>query len=127
MLHRRLLTLAAALPLLAAACAPTVDPAARADLARKLAAIKPSDRVVQAPRSFLPMPFAAGQWAQYRMLDDDGKPAMVTYKLVDDETGALWIETISETEARRQVVKMRVTMLAGRDPNAMEIRAVKIK
>ena len=118
-------------PLLAAtaalACSPSIDPAAKADLDRRLGTIPIAEQTYPAPRSFLPMAFAVGQWTQHRMLDEENQPSLLTYKRVGEENGGTWIETVTETYRGRQVMKMLVEQLGGRNPGLMQIRAVKIK
>jgi hypothetical protein len=113
-------------PLLGAAagCAPAIDPAARADLDRRLAGLRPSDAAIAAPRSFLPMPLAVGQWTLHRYRDDDGLPVLVTHKLVGEQDGRFWVETVTARYSGREVVKMLVGGLASHDPSRIEIRAV---
>ena len=40
-----------------------------------------------APGMFAPMPFAVGQWAQYKMTDDKGQPSFMTQKIIGQEGG----------------------------------------
>jgi hypothetical protein len=112
---------------LAAGCAPTVDPALKADLDRRLASLPTSDQTYAPPEAPLPMAFAVGQWTQHRYTDDKGQPALVTYKLVGQEGGAYWIEIATDTYKGHQAVRLQVALLGGRDPSAMDIRSVRLK
>jgi hypothetical protein len=125
--HFPLPLLASLLGLVAAACGPTVDPAARADLDRHLAQVTTSEETYPPSESFLPMAFVVGQWTEHRITDDHGVTALLTYKLVGEENGGYWLETINESYQGREATKMLVVLLAGRDPAGMEIRALKIK
>ena len=113
--------------LVLAACGPTVDPAARADLDHHLAQITTSEETFPPSESYLPMAFVIGQWTQHRITDDKGKTSLVTYKLVGQEAGAYWLEIVNEAPEGREAAKMLVAMLSGRDPAGMEIRELKIK
>jgi hypothetical protein len=110
-----------------AACGPMVDSAAKADLDRHLAQIKTSEETYAPAESFLPMAFVVGQWTEHRITDERGVTALVTYKLVGEESGAFWLETVTESYEGRDVTKMLVALTSGRDPAGMEIRALRIK
>ena len=81
-----------------------------------------------APGMFAPMPFAVGQWTQYKMTDDKGQPSFLTQKIVGQEADAVWLE-IGERELLRpdDDQKMLVAFGSRMDPNQVEIRAVKMK
>jgi hypothetical protein len=109
------------------ACGPSVDPAAKADLDRRLATLPTSEETYPPSESFLPMPFAAGQWTQHAVRDGKGGAQLLTYKLLGQENGGYWVEVLTESYMGREVAKMHVFMLTGRDPAGMEIRALRIK
>jgi hypothetical protein len=119
--------LAIAAALCGGACGPSLDPAAKADIDRRLATMPATAQTVAPPRSFLPMPFAVGQWTQHRMTDDKGNPGFLTYKLVGRDDNGWWIETVTEQYTGRHVMKMLVVLQSGRDPAGMEVRALKMK
>ncbi len=104
-----------------------VDSAAKADLDRQLAQIHTSEETYAPAESFLPMTFAVGQWTEHRITDERGATSLVTYKLVGQQDGAFWLETVSESYQGRDVTKMLVALKSGRDPAGMEIRALRIK
>jgi hypothetical protein len=110
-----------------AACGPMVDAAAKADLDRRLAQLTTSEETYPPSESFLPMAFVVGQWTEYRLTDDKGVKALLTYKLVGQEDGGYWLETVNESYQGREATKMLVSLKAGRDPAGMEIVALKIK
>jgi hypothetical protein len=122
----RLLVLTSLLGL-AAACGPTVDSAAKADLDRRIAQFPVSEQTFPPPESFLPMAFVVGQWTQHLVVYGNGMRELLTYKLVGQENGGYWLETVTESYQGREVLKMHVVLLAGRDPSGMEIRILKIK
>lgn len=109
------------------ACGPMVDSAAKADLDRQLSQIKTSEETYAPAESFLPMAFVVGQWTEHRITYETGATALVTYKLVGQQDGAFWLETVSESYQGRDVTKMLVALRAGRDPAGMEIRALRTK
>src|SRR5262245_8757802 len=77
-----------------AACGPSSAPAAKADIDRRGATLQAGTAAFPAPAPgmFAPMPFAVGQWAQYRMTDDKNQPSFLTYKIVGQEADAVWLE-----------------------------------
>lgn len=108
-------------------CGPVVDSAAKADLDRRLTQITTSEETYPPSESYSPMSFAAGQWTQHRVTNDKGGPMLVTFKLVGQDAGGFWLETVTESYAGREVAKMHVFLLGGRDPSGMEIRALRVK
>ncbi len=113
--------------LAAAACGPSIDPAARADLDRRLGQIQTSEETYPPSETFNPMAFVVGQWTRHRVRDGQQSPQLITYKLVDQDEGGFWLETVTESYMGREIVKMHVFMLGGRDPAGMEIRAIQIR
>jgi hypothetical protein len=110
-----------------AGCGPSIDPAAKADLDRRIGAMKPATAVMPAPTGFEPMPLAVGQWSQYKMVDDKGQPSLLTHKIVGQEGGAYWLEMVHETYSGRMVQKMLVAFGNRMDPGQIDIRAVKTR
>jgi hypothetical protein len=108
-------------------CGPSVDPAAKADLDRRLAQLTTSEETFPPSEAYLPMAFTVGQWTEHRITDDQGGKSLVTYKLVGQESGAFWLEIVKDTYQGREVAKMLVSLLSGRDPAGMEIRELRIK
>lgn len=109
------------------ACGPSIDPAAKADIDRRVAMLQPGSTAVPAPAAFVPMPFAVGQWAQYKLTNDKGEPSFMTQKIVGQEGDAFWIETVNESYQGRMIQKMLVAFGNRMDPNQIDIRAVKMK
>ncbi len=107
-----------------AACGPSIDPAFRADIDGRVAALQTSGAVVPAPYSFEPMPLVPGQWAQYKMIDAKGQPSFMTHKILGEEGGAYWIETLHETYFGRTAQKMLIVFGNRMDPTQFEIRGV---
>ena len=113
---------------LAAACS-SVDPAAKADIDRRVAMLQPASTGFPPPTPgvFLPMPFAVGQWAQYKLANDKGEPSFLTHKIVGQEGDAVWLESVTEGYQGKTVTKMLVAFGNRMDPNQVQIRAVKMK
>ena len=80
-----------------------------------------------APGMFAPMPFAVGQWTQYKMTDDKGQPSFITQKIIGQEADAVWLESVNEGYTGKTITKMLVAFGSRMDPNQVEIRAVWMK
>jgi hypothetical protein len=113
--------------LLLVACGPSIDPAAKADIDRRMASLQVGSNTVPPPAAFEPMPLAAGQWTQYKMIDDKGQPSFLTQKIVAEEAGAHWLETLHESYTGRTAQRMLVAFGNRMDPSQVQIRAVKMK
>ena len=59
--------------LFAAACGPSIDPAAQADLDQRLGQIQTSEETFPPAESYSPMAFVVGQWTEHRVTDDKGR------------------------------------------------------
>jgi hypothetical protein len=127
----RPLALALPLPLVAllAGCGPSINPASKADIDARVAALRPPTTAIAAPgpSEFVPMAFAAGQWSQYKMVDEDGKPSFLTYKILGEEAGATRVELVTDAYHGRTVQQMLLFFGSRTDPNQLEIRAAKTK
>jgi hypothetical protein len=108
-------------------CGASVDAAAKSDVDRQVAAIKNRDQVYQAPTSDEPKPLAVGQWARYRTRDEDGKPGIVTYKIVGEEQGALWYEAEQQSYHGEQVTLILVKIGDRTDPASFDVLNFKVK
>jgi hypothetical protein len=109
------------------ACAPSIDPAAKADIDRRVAALGAPHQSFPAPSGFVPMPFAAGQWTRHKLVDDKGQPSFMTYKVLSQEGEAFWLEIVTEQYAGRTLMKMLLAIPNRTDPSSMDIRAVSLK
>jgi hypothetical protein len=112
----------------AAACS-SIDPAAKAAIDQRVASLQAASTAFPppAPGVFLPMPFAVGQWTQYKMTNDKGEPSFLTHKVVGQEGDAVWLESVMETYQGKTVTKMLVAFGNRMDPGQVQIRAVKMK
>src|SRR5204862_6393145 len=92
------------------ACGPSIDPAAKADVDRRVATLQPGGNAVGAPApgSFAPMAFAVGQWTQYKMTNDKDEPSFLTYKIIGQDWGAVWLEMVHDTYYGRTMQQMVV-------------------
>ena len=109
------------------ACGPSIDPAAKADIDRRIAAMVPSGQVFPLPAGLDPKPMAVGQWTQHKMVGEKGQPSLVTYKIVGEDAGAYWIEIADESYHGKTVTKVLMAVGDRSNPATMEIRAVKRK
>ena len=105
---------------LVVSCAPSIDPALRATIDREIA-VAPHDTTYPAPASHAPAPLAVGQWTRFKVVRSDGRPSVLTYKVVGQEGDAFWIETVSERYTGRSIVKMLVAFGDRTDPGQMNI------
>jgi hypothetical protein len=124
-----LFAVAVATAVVSSACSPSIDPAAKADIDRRVAALQPGATAVPAPAPgmFAPMPFAVGQWTQYKMVNDKNEPAFITYKIVGQEGDAVWVEVVHESYQGKMIQKMLVAFGNRMDPKQVEIRSLKTK
>ncbi len=120
---RSIFALAVPLLVACASCAPAIDPAMRATVDREIAAT-PRDASYPAPSGHAPAPLATGQWVRFKVVRSDGRPSVVTYKIVGQEGDAFWVETVNERYTGRSVVKMLVAFGDRSDPSQLSIRRV---
>jgi hypothetical protein len=116
--------LAAAVASLGSSAHPSINDAAKADVDRRVGALQPNARVVPPPTVAEPMPLAVGQWATFKQTDSDGKPAIVSYKIVGMQDGAYWYEMSMDTYYGHSAMRMLVAVGDRRDPRSIDIRAV---
>lgn len=109
-----------------AGCGPYIDPAAKADIDRRVALLGPSPQGVSAPRVLQPRPFAVGQWTQHRVVHQ-GQPSFITTKIVGLEGDAFWIESVREIYFGKTVTKVLVFIGDRANPQSVEIRAGRIR
>jgi len=115
--------------LASSACGPSVDPAAKADIDRRVSVLQAGANAVPppAPGMFAPMPLAVGQWTQYKTINDKNEPSFITYKVTGQDGNAVWLEIVNESYYGRTMQKMLVAFGNRMDPNQVEIRAVSTK
>lgn len=124
--------LALVLPLIASlsllSCGSSVNPALKSSIDKRVLSFpQSSDNVYEAPDKAEPLPIAVGQWARYKLTDDDNNPALMTYKVVGEDAGAYWLETVRETYTERQVTLLLVKLGDRRSLEGIEVRAMKQK
>jgi hypothetical protein len=108
-------------------CAPSVNPAAKADIDRRIAALGPPTQIFPSPTGFAPLPFQTGQWITDKLVDENGRPSLLTYKVIGEDAGAFWLETSTESYSGRTMMKMLLAVSNRMDPNSIDIRTVAIK
>ena len=109
------------------ACSPSIDAAVKADVDRQLALFTAPTQVYGTPSSATPMPLAVGQWVTYKFVDDKGQPSLMTQKLVGQEGGAFWYETLNESYYGKSGIRMLVDFGDRKQPDSITIKAAKIK
>jgi hypothetical protein len=109
------------------ACSPTVDPAAKADIDRRLKLVPTSPQSYGPPAAPKPLPLAVGQWVQYKMVDEGGKPSFFTMKVVDELQGTYFIEYVTEAYTGKSVTQLHLYLGDRTNPATMDIRGVKVK
>ena len=107
-------------------CGPSIDPALKADIDRRITALGPPSQSYPAPTEFLPQPLAVGQWTQHRMTYDQ-KPSFMTSKIVGQVGDAYWLESVQESYTGRTVTKILLAIPNRMDPNTVEIRGLVMK
>jgi len=111
----------------ASACGPSIDPAAKADIDRRLSLLAPQSNAFPARPSYMPRPLAVGQWSQVKMLSEKGEPSFATYKIVGESAGAYWFEMVNEAYTGKTVTKILIAVGDRANPATMDIRAVRMK
>ena len=109
------------------ACGPSIDAAAKADIDGRVAALHASTVSFPAPTGFVPMPLAAGQWTQHKLVNEKGEPSFITYKILRQDGDAFVIETVFEGYTGKTMQQMVVAFGSRTDPSQIEIRGFKMK
>lgn len=110
------------------ACSQSVNPEMQSSIDKRVLSFKEfSDNVYEAPQTNTPLPLAVGQWTRYKMMDKEGKPALMTYKVIGEDSGAFWLETVRETYYEKQVTQLLLDLGKGRSLDDVEVRAMKQK
>jgi hypothetical protein len=109
------------------ACGPSINPAAKADIDGRIAALQAGGITFPAPTTFEPMPMAVGQWSQYKLVDDKDQPSFLTHKIVGQDADAFWLEVTNDRYTGRTEQKMLITFGNRMDPSQIQIRAITSK
>tara|TARA_R110002096_G_scaffold436085_1_gene667092 strand:+ start:8350 stop:9075 length:726 start_codon:yes stop_codon:yes gene_type:complete len=108
--------------ILATACSPSINPQLKAGVDGRLAMIQDSSESYAADS--LPVGYQAGQWLQYKMLDDKGHPSIMTYKLIAEIDGGFAIETVSESYYATSASYMEIRYAIGAPPSSIQVLRV---
>jgi hypothetical protein len=108
-------------------CGASLDPAAKADIDQRVAGLRAGSEHVGSPGAPVARPLVPGQWSTYKLVDDKGQPGFFTYKVVGQDADATWIESVAETYHGKTVTKILVALGDRRTPEALDIRAIKLK
>lgn len=105
------------------ACAPSIDPAAKASLDNWVAGLQTSN-ASYGDQGLERNPPKVGQWAEYMDTDPDGAVTRRVQKVVGEESGAYWIEAEQETYSGKSTMKILVATQDWSKPESMEIRRI---
>jgi hypothetical protein len=108
-------------------CGPSIDPAAKADIDRRVATLTAQGQPFGAPANATPMPMAVGQWVTYKSVNGKGEPSFLTMKLVGQEVGAFWCESVVESYQGKTSSRMLVDFGDRRRPDSIVIKAAKTR
>jgi hypothetical protein len=122
---RRTTCLAALAVVALVGCSAGIDPAAKADIDRRVALLPSPSQPFPAPGAALPLPLAVGQWVQYKVTDERGQPSFLTIKVVDELQSVFWIEYVSESYSGRAVTKMNLYAGDRSKLEVMDVRALR--
>lgn len=112
---------------LCAACAPTINPAVKASIDRRAAALHTSAATFPSTAVNEPLPLAVGQWVQHLFTDERGQRSFLTYKVVGSEGDAFWIECVTENYAGKTVTGMLLHLGDRTNLENIEVRALKVR
>ncbi len=118
-LARHLSPLAIVALLLCAACSPSINPKLKTSVDSKLAMVQNSSETYSAESA--PAGYEAGQWLQYKLLDENGRPTLMTYKLLAVLDGGYAVETVSESYYSRDVNYIEFQYTLGAPIDTMKI------
>lgn len=72
-------------------------------------------------------PLRVGQWSKYRISMDDGTSTEVTYKIVGEEQGALWLEIVRGAADAGTVMQLLIKLENRQNPAGLEVKAARIR
>jgi hypothetical protein len=124
-IHLAYAAVVVAAPVLAG-CGPSIDPALKADIDRRIASLPKPTQTFPGPTEFQPQPFQVGQWTQHKMVYDQ-QPSFLTTKVVGQDGDAFWIESLQESYSGRTVTKILLSIPNRMDPASIQIRGVVMK
>jgi len=109
------------------ACSPSVNQSYKSSIDQRLAGLHSSGQKYDAPTAAEPLPLAVGQWTEYKLVDEEGRPGFIRYDVVGEAGGAFWIELHQESYTSRQVTLMLIDLGDRRDPAKIELKEMKQK
>jgi hypothetical protein len=107
-------------------CGPSIDPALKSDIDRRMSTLGPPVQSFPGPTAFVPLPLQVGQWTQHKMVYDQ-QPSFLTYKVVGQVDDAFWVESVHESYSGRTVTKILMAIPNRTDPDSISIRGVVMK
>ena len=124
---QRALGLGVLLLALTTACGASINDAYKADLDRRLAGLHGSDASYASVDSFEPLPLAAGQWIQFKFVNEKREPSLVKYSVVGQEGNAYWFEITQENYYHRSDTRLLIAIGDRKDPGSYDVRAFAMK
>jgi hypothetical protein len=109
------------------ACGASIDPAMKASVDKQVASLQPQSTTFPTPASELPEPLTPGQWIRLKMTDSNGRPSLITYKVVGKEGNATWVEVVNESYTGRSIIKMLVDFGDRTDLDKIDIQGIIVK
>ncbi len=107
---------------LASACSPSINPALKSSIDGQLGSLVPSAQ--NYPAGMAPLGYQTGQWLRYKMLDKDGKPSIMTYRIISGDPGNFAIETENETYYSHSTNYMEIRYNVAAPIDTLEILRV---
>jgi hypothetical protein len=106
-------------------CGASIDRAAKADVDRRIAAIRPPSNVVPISGSRELMPFSSGQWALYKLTKDGAAPSFLMYRIIGEQAGAFWWEVESVSYTGRGGMRVLMTIESPANSGPLQIHDVR--
>ena len=86
-------------------CAST-DPKMKAQIDELSNSLAKKGTQIEAPTELMPPELASGQWAKWKVMDKKRRPGFITYKVLDSEGDAFWLEVENESYTGRSISKI---------------------
>jgi hypothetical protein len=124
---RHILRVSLPLVVLTIGCGASVNQAYKADIDRRVAALRPGSTSFPASDATEPMPLAVGQWVEFEVVDSKQRPGFMTTKIVGQDGDAFWIETLNASYTGKTETRMLVNLGNRKDPDTVEVKAFTLR
>jgi hypothetical protein len=111
----------------AGGCVSSYDPVIQQSIDRRVASLSETSQTFPAPAAPAPPPLAVGSWAQYKVVDEQGRPSFLTMKLVGEDLGSYWLEVTHESYLGRTLTKMLLYFGDRSSTAALDIKILRTK